>query len=198
MGVTKKNKMKNTTERQQMLDFLTKHRACTPGYEWAATSCSSLEEVWGTAQTVWLIWVATRPGILTKRELRLFAVFCASQAISLVKNPDARCVAALKVATDFANGMATAEELAAAAYAADAAAADTAAAYAAYRAAARAASAADHADAVAAAACAYTAAYAASAADTAAAAATRAASAFADARAAQSKWLRENTTPIFS
>ena len=71
------------------------------------------------------------------RELRLFAVWCARQVQHLMSDP--RSLAALDVAERFANGNATDEELAAAAYAAKAAA--KAAAYDAARAAAWAAAA---------------------------------------------------------
>lgn len=101
-----------------MLDFLTKHDACRSGTEWAINSCASIAEIWATAKPEWLLWVAVRIGVLTDKELRLFAVFCATSALDLVQNPDPRSVAALKVSADFANGLATAEELAAA-YAAD-------------------------------------------------------------------------------
>ena len=101
------------------------------------------------------LWVATQ--FLSERQNRLFAVWCAREALTLVKNPDPRSVAACDIAERFARGEATAEELAAAALAAAAAhaaafaadAADVAAARAAH-AAARAAAAA-HAAAIAAA-----------------------------------------------
>lgn len=67
------------------------------------------------------IWVATR--LLDDRTNRLFAVWCAREALKLVENPDPRSVAACDVAERFANGEATDEELAEAAWAAAAAAA---------------------------------------------------------------------------
>jgi hypothetical protein len=79
------------------------------------------------------IWFATRPGVLDDRIARLFAVWCARQALALVESPDARSVAAVDTAERFANGEATEDELAAAGAAA------WAAAWAAARAAARAA-----------------------------------------------------------
>jgi len=70
------------------------------------------------------------------RNLRLFAVWCARQALARVDNPDPRSIAACDVAERFANGEATKEELAAArdardarAAAWDAASADSAAAW---------------------------------------------------------------------
>jgi len=45
---------------------------------------------------------------------RLFAVWCAREALKLVDNPDERSVAAVDIAEKFANGEATEDELAAA------------------------------------------------------------------------------------
>ena len=80
------------------------------------------------------VWVVTR--FLDDKTNRLFAVWCAREALKLVDKPDPRSIAACDVAERFANGDATKEELNAA-YAADAAA--YAAAYAAADAAAYAA-----------------------------------------------------------
>lgn len=57
-----------------------------------------------------------------ERTARLFAAWCARQALSLVSSPDPRSVAACDVAERYANGTASAEELAAARAAARAAA----------------------------------------------------------------------------
>ena len=67
------------------------------------------------------IWVATCPGILPDRILRLWAVGNARRALNLVPNPHPDSVAACDMAERFANGEATEEELAAAAKAAAAA-----------------------------------------------------------------------------
>ena len=92
-----------------------------------------------------IIWVLCRNEFLTDKDLRLFAVWCAREALKLDANPDKGSVNACNVAERFANGEATSEELAAAraaaiaaAWAAGAAAWDAAygAAYAAARAAA--------------------------------------------------------------
>ena len=60
------------------------------------------------------LWVVLREGWIDERTLRLFAVWCARQALALVKNPDPRSVTACGVAERYANGEATAAELAAA------------------------------------------------------------------------------------
>ena len=145
--------------------------ACAEGRQWAQTQCQTMNDVWRLTQPHWLIWVATRPGVLTDRELRLFAVWCARHVQHLIT--DARSVAALDVAERHANGEATDEELSEAW-----SAAASAAAAAAWSAAASAA---------------LSSAWSASAASAwSASAAAASASA-----AAQSEWLRANTTPSF-
>jgi hypothetical protein len=57
------------------------------------------------------IWVVTR--FLDDKTNRLFAVWCAREALKLVASTDPRAVAACDVAERFANGEATGEELAA-------------------------------------------------------------------------------------
>ena len=59
------------------------------------------------------LWVALRL-INDERILRLFAVWCARDALALVDAPDPRSVAACDVAERYANGRATDAELAAA------------------------------------------------------------------------------------
>ena len=58
------------------------------------------------------IWVVTN--FLDERANRLFAVWCAREALKLIAEPDARSVKACNVAERFANGEATQDELAAA------------------------------------------------------------------------------------
>ncbi len=117
--------------------FCDKHRACSEGREWALTNCQTMRQAFETARSEWAIWIATREGVLTDREARLFACWCVRQVWHLLT--DERSRNAVEVAERFADGKATREELAAAwaAAAAAARAADWAAAAA--RAAARAA-----------------------------------------------------------
>jgi len=177
------------TQDMTIEQFCTKHRACEEGKEWALASCASMKEVWEKAKPAWLVWVATRPSVLTDKELRLFAVFCARQVQHLMIDP--RSIEAIDVAEKYAQDKARDDELAAAWTAAWAAADAVArAADAAAEAAARAATwAADAAAAWA----------AARAAEAAAEAAARAATWAADAamKGSQATWLRENTTPNF-
>ena len=163
-------------------EFCNRHGACSEGREWALANCETMADVWATAQPDWLVWVATRPGVLTDGELRRFAVWSARRVQRLMA--DRRSLAALDVAERYTNGEATEEELAAAEAEAWAAAwaAASAAASAAARSAARSAAAAS--------------AEASAAASAAAASAARSA-AEAEAWAAQSDWIRANTLPNF-
>ena len=70
------------------------------------------------------LWVVT--SFLDDRTNRLFAVWCAREALKLIETPDERSINACNVAEKFANGEATKEELDAARAAARAAAWDAA------------------------------------------------------------------------
>ena len=65
-----------------------------------------------------VIWLICRPKFMSCRDRRLFAVWCAREALKLTDAPDQRSVNACNVAEQFANGLATSEKLAAARYAA--------------------------------------------------------------------------------
>jgi len=73
-----------------------------------------------------IILVICNNNYMMYRPLRLFAVWCAREALKLVENPDQRSVKACDVAEAWANGNATQEELAAAYVAAKDAAKDAA------------------------------------------------------------------------
>jgi hypothetical protein len=92
--------------------WLRKHDACTEGYAWAVSTCSTMQDVWETAQPEWLIWVATRPGVLDDITLRRFACWCARRVWHLLT--DERSRHAVETAERFCDGKATREELAAA------------------------------------------------------------------------------------
>ena len=117
---------------QSIKEFCDQHGACRDGRDWALAECQTMADAWARAKPDWLLWVATRPGVLSDRELRLLAVFCARRVQHLLA--DQRSRDAIGTAERFANGDATSEDLAAAKAAADAA-------WAAARAAARAAAA---------------------------------------------------------
>jgi len=60
------------------------------------------------------LWLVLRNDWIDNRTLRLFAVWCARQALQLVDDADPRSIAACDTAERFAHGTATAKELAAA------------------------------------------------------------------------------------
>ncbi len=176
-------------------DFCKKHGACRGGREWAAENCSDMRDVWTTIKPDWLVWTATREGVLTDKELRLFAVYCARSVQHLMTDP--RSVAAIDVADRFANGKSSEEELSSARAAAAAAASASDAAWASALAAAAARAAARASARDAARASASDAAWA-SARDAAAARGAAWASARDAAAFGQAEWLRENTKPNFT
>jgi hypothetical protein len=90
-------------------EFCDRHQACKEGREWALEVRENMQQVWDTAKPEWLIWVATREGVLNDRELRLFACFCARQNWHLLT--DERSRNAVKVAEKFANGEDTKDDL---------------------------------------------------------------------------------------
>lgn len=93
--------------------FCEKHDACEPGQTWALAKCNSMQEAWDHApEPGWVVWIATRPGVLTERELRLFMCFCARQNWHLLTDPRSRNV--VEVAERYVDGKASEEELAAA------------------------------------------------------------------------------------
>jgi hypothetical protein len=58
-----------------------------------------------------IIWLLLRKEFLSEKDLRLFAVWCAREALKLAENPDKIIVNACNVVEKFANGEATKEEL---------------------------------------------------------------------------------------
>ena len=65
-------------------EFCDRYGACREGREWAIQNCSSMRDAWDKLEPEWLVWVATRPGVLTEKELRLFAVYCARRVEHLM------------------------------------------------------------------------------------------------------------------
>ena len=99
-------------------EFCDRHGACREGREWALDNCHDLPHAWETIRPDWLVWMATRRGVLDNRTLRRFAVWSARQVQDLMTDP--RSIAALDVAERYAEGQATNEELLAARDAAEA------------------------------------------------------------------------------
>jgi hypothetical protein len=97
-------------------EFCRLHRACCDGRRWAIeTGEPGMAELWAREdiKPAWRIWIATRPGVLTDRELRLFAVWCCRQQVwhLLV---DERSRHTVDIGELYAEGKATSDELAAA------------------------------------------------------------------------------------
>jgi hypothetical protein len=90
-------------------EFCDKHKACQEGRQWALDNCQDMNEVWLTVKPVWLIWVATRPGVLTNRELRLFACWSVRQVWHRLV--DGRSRAAVVVSERYAAGEVAEEDL---------------------------------------------------------------------------------------
>jgi hypothetical protein len=107
-----------------IIEFCDKHRACVEGREWAIdTGCQTMADLWARTdiRPEWRIWIATRPGVMTDREARLFACWCVRQVWHL--RTDQRSRTAIEVAERYADGQATDAELAAACWVAAMAAA---------------------------------------------------------------------------
>lgn len=92
--------------------FCDNHFACSLGKDWAIVHCSSMTDAWDKLRPEWLVWVATRSGVLNDKELRLFAVFCMKQISHLLT--DNRSFKAIEVAEKFAIGLVSKRELASA------------------------------------------------------------------------------------
>ena len=80
--------------------------------DWQGTALDVLKAEQIPAQD--RIWVVCHEGWIDDRTLRLFAVWCAREALKLVESPDPRSINACDVAERYANGEATNEELSAA------------------------------------------------------------------------------------
>ena len=74
-----------------------------------------------------IIWLLCNKLFMSDKDLRLFAVWCAREALKLVETPDPRSINACDIAEQYALGKASDEELAAAWAAATAASAASAA-----------------------------------------------------------------------
>src|SRR5574343_123727 len=68
-----------------------------------------MQDAWAKLKPDWLVWVATRYGVLSDKELRLFAIFCARSVQHRLT--DQRSIDAIDVAEKYAHGEATIDDL---------------------------------------------------------------------------------------
>jgi len=59
-----------------IVDFCKIHGACRQGREWALANCKDMAEAWIKLKPEWFLWVATREGVLSDRDLREFTCWC--------------------------------------------------------------------------------------------------------------------------
>jgi hypothetical protein len=100
--------MGNTT----ITEFCKKHSARSRVRHWAlATGCATMGGLWQRDDLPpdWRIWIATRPGVLNDKTLRLFACWSVRQVWRLL--PDEHSRNAVEVAERYAAGNATDDEL---------------------------------------------------------------------------------------
>ncbi len=92
-------------------DFCKRHGACMDGQRWAMKNCSSMDEAWRAAPNPnWVVWIATREGVLSERDQRLFGCWAVRQVWHLLT--DERSRRAVEVAEKYAVGKATTDDLA--------------------------------------------------------------------------------------
>lgn len=101
--------MKGNTMTISEFDAL--HHASDRGIWVALNPGESMQNLWESEELdcATRVWIATRPGVLTDKELRLFACFCARNVWDLLI--DERSRVAVKVAELYAYGKATPEQL---------------------------------------------------------------------------------------
>jgi hypothetical protein len=58
-----------------------------------------------------ILWILLRDNFLSEKDLRIFGIWCAREALKLIESPDIRSVIACNVSEQYANGNATSEEL---------------------------------------------------------------------------------------
>jgi len=96
--------IKSFDSESDLLNIITDENEELPIKEW-------IEKYRSIISTKDIVWLLLRNEFLSDKDLRLFAVWCAREALKLIENPDKRSVEACNVAEKYANGEATIEEL---------------------------------------------------------------------------------------
>ena len=99
-------------EEMTISEFCHIHGACKEGREWALSlGIRSMRKLWerNDIKPEWRLWIATRPGVMMDKDLRLFYSWCVRQAWHLLI--DDRSKNAVEVAERYAVGEATVEGL---------------------------------------------------------------------------------------
>ena len=66
--------------------FCDRHGACDDDKKWALKNCVTMNDVWECAKPNWLVWVATRPGVLDDKTLRMFIFWCIRWVLRFINN----------------------------------------------------------------------------------------------------------------
>ena len=93
-------------------DFCAHHGACADGRKWALeTGCATMREIWDREDLdpEYRLWIATRQGVMSNKDLRLFSCWCVRQIWHLLT--DIRSRNAVEVSERYDTGDATDEEL---------------------------------------------------------------------------------------
>ena len=93
-----------------IVKFCARNAACPEGREWALANCTDMQDVWNKLDDdEWFLWVACQPGVLTDKELQLFAVYCARSIERFLT--DSRLKEGVKTAERILNGKAAVDDL---------------------------------------------------------------------------------------
>jgi hypothetical protein len=90
-------------------EFLHNHLAEADLIEYATYNCSYMQDVWDKAKPEWLLWVATRVGVLTVQERRLFSCWCGRQFLPFLKSSPLTDI--ISVSEQYVLGIATDSDL---------------------------------------------------------------------------------------
>lgn len=91
--------------------FCDEHKACADRAQWALDNCADIQGVWNKAIPSDLVWIATRPRVLTDSEARLFAVHAMRMLVTAVAPNYPQLCGVINTAELYANGLVTFEQL---------------------------------------------------------------------------------------